>query len=109
MRVFFLSVCSECVCVCYLSEGCVWLHDTILSVCYCKSCVAGVSFTGDVKCVHSQKKKVQKLSGCTFSKGQLLSSLGANMYILSVNMYILGANMYILSVNMYILGANMYI
>jgi len=55
--------------------------------------------------VHSQKKKVQICHwGCTFSKGKLLSILGANMYSLGqvlicifsdANMYILGANMYI--------------
>jgi len=31
--------------------------------------------------------------GCTFSKGKLLSILGANMDIVGANMYILGANM----------------
>jgi len=47
--------------------------------------------------------------GCTFSKGKLLSILGANMYISGANLYILGANKYILGANMYILGANKYI
>jgi len=47
--------------------------------------------------------------GCTYSKGKLLSILGANLYILGANMYISGANLYILGANMYISGANMYI
>jgi len=33
--------------------------------------------------------------GCTFSKGKLLSILGAHMYILGANINILGANTYI--------------
>jgi len=44
--------------------------------------------------VHSQKKRYKSCHwGCTFSKGKLLSILGANMDILGANMYILGANM----------------
>jgi len=62
-----------------------------------------------VLCV-SQKKRYKSCHwGCTFSKGTLLSILGANMYVSVANTYILGADMYILSVNMYISGANMYI
>jgi len=54
--------------------------------------------------LHSQKKRYKSCHwGCTFSKGKLLSILGANnMFILSVNMYILGADMYILGADMYI-------
>jgi len=67
--------------------------------------------------IHSQKKKVRKLSlGLYLFKRYILSILGANISILGVNVYILGVhfnilgvNMYILSVNMYILGVNMYI
>jgi len=60
--------------------------------------------------VHSQKKRYKSCHwGCTFSKGTLLSILGANMYILGANKYMLCVNMYILGVNMYILGANKYI
>jgi len=48
--------------------------------------------------VHSQKKRYKSGHwGCTFSKGKLLSIVGANMYILGANMSILGD-----------LGANMY-
>jgi len=50
--------------------------------------------------LHSQKKRYKSCHwGCTFSKGKLLSILGANMHILCDDMYILGANMYILSVS----------
>jgi len=61
--------------------------------------------------LHSLSEKKYKSCHwcCTFSKGKLLSILGANMYISGANIYILGANMYILSVDMYISGANMYI
>jgi len=38
--------------------------------------------------IHSQKKRYKSCHwGCTFSKGKLLSILGANMYICA-NMYI---------------------
>jgi len=52
---------------------------------------------------HSQKKRYKSCHwGCTFSKGKLLSILGANMYILYANKYILGANKYILGVNVHL-------
>jgi len=57
----------------------------------------------------SEKRYKSGLWGCTFSKGKLLSILGANMYILGANIYILGVNMYILGANKYILAANKYI
>jgi len=57
----------------------------------------------DLLLQYTLRKKGTKAvtGGCTFSKGKLLSILGANMCILCANMCILGANMYILGANVH--------
>jgi len=60
-------------------------------------------FVKTIPGTRSEKKYESCHWGCTYSKGKLLSILGANMYILGL-ICMLGANMYILGVNMYILG-----
>jgi len=80
-----------------------------------KYCLPKHTFCIMISYTLRKKRYKSRHWGCTFSKGNLLSILGANkdilganMYFLISNMYILGANMYILSVNMYISGANVH-